>query len=108
MEVHNTSDRDKIDAQDLNDSQTEDNSSTPENEGNNYISDGQDINNAVQDDQMYRTSQYDNYHTAIDDDDLDDTVQFGNPVTEPFLSRSVRIPTTEVGYLDFIQMFQEY
>ena len=36
---------------------------------------------------------------AIDDDDLDDTIQFGNPVTQPFLSRSVRVPT---------QMFQGY
>ena len=46
--------------------------------------------------------------TAIDDDDLDDTIQFGNPVTQPFLSRSVRIPTTEVGCLSFTQMFQGY
>ena len=62
----------------------------------------------VQDDQTSRASQDDNYHTAIDDDDLDDTVQFGNPVTQPFLSRSVRVPTTEVGCLSFTQMFQEY
>ena len=33
---------------------------------------------------------------------------FGNPVTQPFLSRSVRVPTTEVGCLSFTQMFQEY
>ena len=44
-------------------------------------------------------------HTAIDDDDdLDNTVQIGNP----FLSRSVRVPTTEVGCLSFTQMFQDY
>ena len=57
---------------------------------------------------MSRASQDDNYHTAIDDDDLDDTVQFSNPVTEPFLSRSIRIPTIEVGCFSFTQMFQEY
>ena len=54
------------------------------------------------------TTKDDNYHTAIDDDDLDNTVQFLNPVTQPFLSRSVRIPTTEVGCLSFTQMFQDY
>ena len=55
-----------------------------------------------------KASQDENYHTAIGDNDLDDTVQFGNPVTQPFLSRSVRVPTTEVGYLSFTQMFQDY
>ena len=59
-------------------------------------------------DQMSKASQDDNYHTAIDDDDLDDTIQFGNPVTQPFLSRSVRVPTTEVGCLSFTQMFQSH
>ena len=63
---------------------------------------------AVQDDQVSRASQDDNYHTAFDDDDLEDTVQFGNPVTQPFLSRSVRVPTTEEGCLSFTQMFQDY
>ena len=43
-----------------------------------------------------------------DDDNLDDTVQFGNPVTQPFLSRSVRVPITEVGCSSFTQMFQDY
>ena len=57
---------------------------------------------------MSKAFQDDNYHTAIDDDDLDDMIQFGNSVTQPFLSRSVRIPTTEVGCLSFTQMFQGY
>ena len=35
-------------------------------------------------------------------------VQFGNSVTQPFLSRSDRVPTTEVGCLSFTQMFQDY
>ena len=63
---------------------------------------------AIQDDQASKLLQGDNYHTAITDDDLDDTVKFSNPVTEPFLSRSIRIPTTEVGCLSFTQMFQDY
>ena len=62
----------------------------------------------IQDDEMSRASQDDNYHTAIDDGDHEDTVQFSNPVTQPFLSRSVRVPMTEVGYLSFTQMFQDY
>ena len=79
---------------------------TPKNDGNDYISDDQDP--MMQDDQTSEASQDDNYCTAIGDDDLDDTVQFGNPVTQPFLSRSVRVPTTEVGCLSFTQMFQDY
>ena len=81
------------------DSQIEDDGSTPENN---------DQDPAMQDEQMSKASQDDNYHTAIDDDDLDDTIQFGNPVTQPFLSRSIRMPTTEVGCLSFTQMFQGY
>ena len=52
--------------------------------------------------------QEDNYHTAIDDDEWDDTIQFGNPVTQPFLSRCIRVPITEVGCLSFMQMLQDY
>ena len=63
---------------------------------------------AIQDDQASKVSQHDKYCTPIAHNDLDDTVQFGNLVTEPFLSRSVRIPTTEVGHLSFAQMFQDY
>ena len=55
-----------------------------------------------------QTSKADNYCTAIDGDDLDNTVQFGNPVTQPFLSRSIRVPTTEVGCSRFTQIFQDY
>ena len=62
----------------------------------------------IPDDQTSKASQDDNYHTAIDDDDLDDTIQFGNPVTQSFLSRSISVPTTEVGCLSFTQMFQDY
>ena len=62
----------------------------------------------MQDDQTSKASQDNNYHTVIGDDDLDNTVQFGNPVTQPFLSRSVRVLTTMVGCLCFTQMFQDY
>ena len=62
----------------------------------------------MQNEQMSKASQNDNYHTSIDGDDLDDTIQFGNPVTQPFLSRSIRMPTTDVGCLSFTQMFQGY
>ena len=62
----------------------------------------------IPDDQTSKALQEDNYHTAIDDDEQDDTIQFGNPITEPFLSRSVRVPITEVGCLSFTQMFQDY
>ena len=61
----------------------------------------------MQDEQMSKASQDDNYHTAIDDDP-DETIQFGNPVTQPFVSRSIRIPTTEVNCFSFTQMFQGY
>ena len=57
---------------------------------------------------MSKASQEDNYCTAIDDDDHDDTIQFGNPLTQLFLSRSIRVPITEVGCLSFTQMFQDY
>ena len=35
-------------------------------------------------------------------------IQFGNPVTQPFLSRSVRVPIIDVGCLSFTQMLQDY
>ena len=51
--------------------------------------------------------QEDNYHTAIDNDEQDNTIQFGNPITQPFLSRSIRVSITEVGCLSFTQMLQD-
>ena len=62
----------------------------------------------IPDDQTSRASQDDNYQTAIDDDEQDDTIQFSNPVTQPFLSRSVRVPIIGVGCLSFTQMLQDY
>ena len=76
---------------------------------NNHSSDRPEKQDKVQEDQMSRTSQDAAYQTAIDDDyDSDDTIQFTNPVRQPFLSRSIRVLTTEVGCLSFTQMFQEY
>ena len=62
----------------------------------------------IPEDQTSRVSQDDNYQTAIDDDEQDDTIQFGNLVTQPFPSRSVRVPIIEVGCLSFTQMLQDY
>ena len=62
----------------------------------------------ILEDQIARASQDDNYQTAIDEDEQDDTIQFDNPVTQPFLSRSVRVPIIEVGCLSFTQMLQDY
>ena len=61
----------------------------------------------IPEDQMPRASQDDNYQTAIDDDEQDNTIQFGNLVTQPFLLRSVRVPII-VGCLSFTQMLQDY
>ena len=55
----------------------------------------------IPDDQTSRALQEDNYQTAIDDEEQDATIQFSNPVTQPFLSRSIRVPITEVGCLSF-------
>ena len=62
----------------------------------------------IPEDQTSRASQDDNYRTAIDNDEQDNTIQFSNPVTQPFLSRSVRVPIIEVGCLSFTQMLQDY
>ena len=62
----------------------------------------------IPEDQTSRASQDNNYRMTIDDDKQDDTIQFGNPVTQLFLSRSVRVPITEVGCLSFTQMLKDY
>ena len=78
-EVQNTGDTDERAVPELIDNQTEEDGTTAENNGDDYISDDQDP--TMQEDRTSKASQDDNYHTAIYDDDLDDTVQFGNPVT---------------------------
>ena len=69
---------------------------------------GKECDPDIPDDQTSKASQEDNYHTAINNDEQDDTIQFGNPVMQPFLSRSIRVPITEVGCLSFTQMLQDY
>ena len=79
------------------DSQTEEDQQEPDQQDSKIL-----------EDQISRASQDNNYQTAIDENEQDDTIQFGNPVTQPFLSRSVRVPIIEVGRLSFTQMLQEY
>ena len=105
-EAQNTGDIDERTAADLTGSQIEDDGTNPESNGDDYTTDDHDP--TMQEYQTSKASQDDNYCTAIDDDDLDNTGHSGSPVTQPFLSRSVRIPTTEVGCLSFTQMFQDY
>ena len=62
----------------------------------------------IPEDQTSRALQDDNYQTAINGDEQDDTIQFGNPINQGFLSRSIRVPITEVGCLSFTQMLQDY
>ena len=69
---------------------------------------GEEGNPDIPDDQTSKASQEDNYCTAINDDEQDNTIQFGNPVTQPFLSRSSRVPFTEVDCLSFMQILQDY
>ena len=70
--------------------------------------DGEQQDPNIPEDQTSRVSQDDNYQTAIDDNEQDDILQFSNLVTQPFLSRSVRVPITELGCLSFTQMLQYY
>ena len=65
------------------DGQIEDDGSTPENN---------DQDPAMQDEQMSKASQDDNYCTPIDDDDLDDMIQFGNQVTSHFCPEASEYP----------------
>ena len=69
---------------------------------------GDKCNPDIPDDQISKALQEDNYHTAIDNDKQDNTIQFGKPVMQPFLSRSIRVLITEVGCLNFTQMLQDY
>ena len=75
-------------AQDTIDTQIQDNSTDPQHNDKEHDLD-------IPDDQTSKASQEDNYRTAIDDDQQDNTIQFGNPITQPFLSRSIRVPIAE-------------
>ena len=90
LQAQNIGETEVPDAQDTSDTQIQD-------EGTNSQLNGEECEPEIPDDQTCRASQEDNYHTAINDDEQDDTIQFGNPVTQPFLSSSVRAPITEIG-----------
>ena len=46
----------------------------------------------IPDDQTSKASQEDNYSTAIDDDKQDDTIQFGNPITNHSCQKALEYP----------------
>ena len=101
LQVKNIGKTEVPDAQDISDSQIQD-------DGMDSQLSGEECEPDIPDDQTSKASQEDNYHTAIDNDEQDNTIQFGNPVTQQFLSRSIRVPITEVGCLSFMQMLQDY
>ena len=101
VQAQNMEENEVLDAEDTNDMQVQD--------GNTDLQvNGEQPDPDIPDDQTLRALQDDNYQTAIDNDEQDDTIQFGNPVTEPFPSRSIRVPITEVCCLSFTQMLQDY
>ena len=101
LQAQNIGETEVPDVQDTNDTEIQDDGTDSQ-----FI--GKQLNPDIPDDQISRASQEDNYHTAIDEDEQDDTIQFGNPVTQPFLSRSIRVHITEVGCLSFMQMLPDY
>ena len=94
LQAKNIGETEVPDAQDTSDTQIQ-------NDGMDSQLNGEECDPDIPDGQTSEVSQEDNYHTAINDDEQDDTIQFGNPVTQPFLSRSIRVPITEVGCLSF-------
>ena len=101
VQAHNMEENEVPDAEDTSDMQVQDGNTDSQVNGEQPDPD-------IPDDQTSRASQDDNNRMAIDDDEQDDKIQFGNPVTQPFLSRSIRVPITEVGCLSFTQMLQDY
>ena len=95
VQAQNIEENEVPDTQDTSDTQVQD-------DGTDSQVDGDQQDPDIPEDQTSRTLQEDNYQTAINDDDQDNTIQFGNPVTQPFLSRSIRVP------LSFTQMLQDY
>ena len=88
LQAQNIGETEVPDAQDASDTQIPDDGTDP-------LLNGEECDPDIPDDQTSKALQQDNYHTAIDDDEQDDTILFGNPVTQLFLSRSVRVPITE-------------
>ena len=101
LQAQNIGETEVPDAQDTSDIQIQD-------DGTDSQLNGEEGDPDIPNDQTSKASQEDNYCTAINDDEQDNTIQFGNPVTQLFLSRSVRVPITEVGCISFKQMLQDY
>ena len=87
---------------------TDNNDSQAQDDDTNSQLSNQEDELSTPDDKRSKALQEDNYCTAIDDADHEDTIQFSNPITQLFLSRSIRVPITEVGCLSFTQMLQDY
>ena len=85
LQTQNIEENEVPDAQDTTDMQVQD-------DGTDSQVNSEQPDPDIPDDHTSRALQEDNYRTAIDDDEQDDTVQFGNPVTQQFLSRSIRVP----------------
>ena len=101
LQAQNIGETEVPNAQDTSDTQIPD-------DGTDSQLNGEEGDQDIPDNQISKASQEDNYHTAINDDEQDDTIQFGNLATQPFLSRSIRVPITEVGCISFTQMLQDY
>ena len=90
LQAQNIGETEVPDAQDTSDTQIQD-------DGTDSKLNGEECDPDIPVDQTSKASQEDNFHTASNNNEQDDTIQFGNPVTQPFLSRSIRVPITQVG-----------
>ena len=90
VQAQNMEENEVPDAEDTSDMQVQDDNTDSQVNGEHPDTD-------IPDDQTLTAMQEDNYQTAIDDNKQDDTIQFGNPVTQLFLSRSISVPITEVA-----------
>ena len=84
LQAQNLGETEVPDTQDTSDTQIQD-------EGTDSQLSGEVCDPDIPDHQTSKASKEDNYHTAIDNDEKDNIIQFGNPVTQPFLSRSIRV-----------------
>ena len=82
LQVQNMEENEAPDAKDTSNTQVQDDDTDSQVNGEQPDPD-------IPDDQTSKVLQEDNYQTAIDNDEQDNTIQSGNPVTQPFLSRSV-------------------
>ena len=81
LEAQNIGETEVQDTQDTSDTQIPD-------DGTDSQRNGEEGDPDIPDDQTSKASEEGNYCTAFDNDKQDDTIQFGNPVTQLFLSKS--------------------